>query len=92
MARNPDRGRNIAIGCLMMPLGAMSGGMTGVLVSKIAQWVTKGPTCSGIPTCDWYIYAGWGALLGVISLPALVSWRLLQSAPPRDITTDTNRS
>jgi hypothetical protein len=92
MARNPDRGRNVAIGCFMVPLGAASGGMTGVLVSKLVAWVTKAPSCSGIPSCDWYIYAGWGALLGALSLPALVSWRLLQSGPARDITSDTNRS
>ena len=92
MARNPDRGRNVAIGCFMVPLGAASGGMTGVLVSKIVAWATKAPSCSGIPSCDWYVYAGWGALLGALTLPALVSWRLLQSAPSRDITSQTNRS
>ncbi|MGZ8468797.1 MAG: hypothetical protein ACXWZ7_05150 [Gemmatirosa sp.] len=92
MAKNPDRGRNVAIGCLMLPLGAMSGGMTGVLVSKIVAWVTKAPSCSGIPTCDWYIYAGWGGLVGALTLPALVSWRLLQSAPSPTQTSDTNRS
>jgi hypothetical protein len=92
MAGHSDRGRNIGIGCFMLPLGGASGAMTGVLVSKIVQWATNGPSCQGIPTCDWYIYAGWGALLGALSLPALVTWRLLQSAPPRETSSDTNRS
>ena len=93
MARNPDRGRNTAIGCLMIPLGAASGAMTGVLFSTIVAWATKAPSCPDIPTCDWYVYAGWGALLGALSLPALVSWRLWQGPPPRDTTiSDNNRS
>ena len=93
MARNPDRGRNLAIGCFMLPLGAASGAMTGVLVSKLVAMVMKAPACPDIPTCDWYVYAGWGALLGALSLPVLVSWRLWQSPPPRDTTIpDTNRS
>ena len=84
MARNPDLGRNLAIGCFMTPLGAMSGAMVGVLFSKIVQWLTNAPSCPEVPTCNWYVYAGWGALAG-LSLPALVLRRLFQSAPaPRD--------
>ena len=85
MARNPDAPRNAAIGCLMLPMGAGSGAMVGVMLSKVAQYLTRGPTC------DWHVYAGWGALAGALSLPALVIRRLLQ-APPRDTTPDTNRS
>jgi hypothetical protein len=81
MARNSDIGRNLFIGCFMTPLGMMSGAMVGVLVSKIVAWLTKAPTCDGIPTCDWHVYAGWGALVG-LSLPALVLNRLFRSAPP----------
>jgi hypothetical protein len=81
MARNPDLGRNLAIGCFMTPLGAMSGAMVGVLVSKIVAWLTNAPSCPEIPTCNWYVYAGWGALAG-LSLPVLVLRRLFQSAPP----------
>jgi hypothetical protein len=94
MARNPDRGRNVAIGCFMVPLGAASGAMTGVLLSKLVALATKAPSCQDIPTCDWYVYAGWGALIGALSLPLLVSWRLWQGAAPTDrtTTTDTNRS
>lgn len=82
MPRNPDLGRNLAIGCFMTPLGAMSGAMVGVLVSKLVAWTT-GAQCNipDIPTCDWNVYAGWGALAG-LTLPVLVLRRLFQSAPP----------
>lgn len=91
MARNPDLGRNLAIGCFMTPLGAMSGAMVGVLVSKIVAWLTKAPVCEGIPTCNWYVYAGWGALVG-LSLPVLVLRRLFQSAPPASPAVRANDS
>ena len=76
-----DTGRNVGIGCLMTPIGAMSGAMVAVLVSKIVAYFTKAPKCPDIPTCDWHVYAGVGALLGALSLPTLVLRRLL-SAPP----------
>ena len=86
--RRSDNPRNLSIGCLMIPMGFFSGAMTGVLVSKIVAWFVRAPRCPDIPTCDWYIYAGAGGLLGALTLPALVLWRLYGG--PR--TTDTNRS
>ena len=82
MARNPDLGRNLAVGCFVTPLGALSGAMVGVLVSKIVAWLT-GARCDvpDIPTCDWHVYAGWGALAG-LTLPALVLRRLFQGPRP----------
>ena len=87
--RRSDNPRNLAIGCLMLPLGFFRGSRVGVLVSMIVAWATKA-SCdvSGIPSCDWYIYAGVGGLLGALSLPALVLRRLFTSPRP----TDTNRS
>jgi hypothetical protein len=79
-SRPSDRGRNAAVGCFMVPLGAVSGAMVAVLISKIVAYFAKAPACPDIPTCDWYIYAGIGALLGAISLPTLVLRRLLQGA------------
>ena len=81
MAQNPDRGRNLGIGCLMLPMGAVSGAMVGVLLSKIVAFLTKAPACPDIPTCDWHVYAGWGMLVGGLTLPALVLRRLFSSAP-----------
>ena len=76
-----DRARNVGIGCFMTFLGMVSGSMIGVLVSKIVAWFAKAPSCPEIPTCDWHIYAGIGALLGAISLPTLVI-RRIYGAPP----------
>ena len=73
-----------AIGCFMLPLGATSGAMIAVLLSKIVAFFTKAPSCPDIPTCDWHVYAGVGALLGGLSLPALVLRRLSQAAPPEN--------
>ena len=56
----------------MLWIGAFSGGMVGVLVSKGVAFFAKAPRCDGIPTCDWYIYAGVGAAIGALSLPWLV--------------------
>ena len=81
MPKNPDLGRNLFIGCLMTPLGALSGAMVGVLASKLVAWVTNAPVCDGIPTCNWHVYAGAGALLG-LTLPVLVLRRLFQGAAP----------
>ncbi len=79
MAGNPDAKRNAAIGCFMTPLGALSVAMVGVLLSVIVEYfVPPARSCPEIPSCDWYVYAGVGAVLGGISLPLLVLRRLLQ--------------
>ena len=90
MPRNPDAKRNVAVGCFVTPLGVFSGAMVGVLISKIVAFLTKAPSCPDIPSCDWHVYAGWGALAGGLTLPALVLSRLL--ARPGTEPTDTNRS
>jgi hypothetical protein len=82
-----DRGRNAGIGCLMLPLGAASGAMVAVLVSKIVAFFLKVPDCAegmSVP-CFWYKYAGVGALFGALTLPTLVLWRLAgpRSAKPK---------
>ena len=78
----PTTGRVIAIGCFMVWIGAFSGAMVAVLISKAVAWFGKAPTCDGIPSCDWYIYAAVGGALGAISLPWLVVSALLRSSPP----------
>ena len=82
-----DRGRNAGIGCFMVPLGFASGAMVAVLVAKIVAFFMHVPDCAegmAVP-CNWYQYAGVGGLLGALSLPTLVLWRLAQS--PRTDTT-----
>ena len=68
----PSRGRLVAIGCFMAWIGAFSGAMIAVLVSKGVAFFAKAPACEGIPTCDWYIYAAVGAGIGFLTLPWLV--------------------
>jgi hypothetical protein len=77
-------GRKFAIGCLTAIFGALSGGMFAVLVSKLVAFMTKAPTCTGIPTCNWYLYWAVGAVVGAVSLSALSVWAV--SKPKR---TDT---
>ena len=81
MAEERSGPPKVAIGCFMVPLGAVSGAMVAVLVSKMVAFFTKAPSCPDIPTCNWHVYAGVGALLGGLSLPALVIRRLTQPAP-----------
>jgi hypothetical protein len=66
----------------MVWIGAFSGGMVGVLVSKGVAFFARAPKCDGIPTCDWYIYAGVGAAIGALSLPWLVVSALRRAPAP----------
>ena len=66
------------VGCFTLFAGAISGAMVGVLLSMIVAFFTRAPKCAGIPTCDWNVYAGWGALVGALTLFALVMSRVLR--------------
>jgi hypothetical protein len=59
--------------------GWFSGGMVGVLVSRIVASLTHAPSCPDIPTCDWAQYALAGAILGLVTLPTMVFLRLRRS-------------
>ena len=66
----------VGVGCVTLVAGFFSGAMIGVGISKIVAGVTKAPSCEGLPTCDWYVYAFVGGLIGAVTLPALAFWRL----------------
>ncbi len=68
----PSTLRVVGIGCFMAWIGAFAGAMIAVLVSKGVAFFTKAPSCDGIPTCNWYIYAAVGAGIGALTLPWLV--------------------
>ena len=85
---SPSRFRVVAIGCFMAWVGALSGAMVAVLLSKGVALVTKAPACDGIPTCDWYIYAAVGAGIGFLTLPWLVVSALLRPPAPRNESPD----
>jgi hypothetical protein len=84
----PSRFRVIAIGCFMAWVGALSGAMVAVLVSKGVAMATRAPACDGIPTCDWYIYAAVGAGIGFLTLPWLVVSALRRPPAPTSETAD----
>ena len=69
-------GRNIGVGCFTFAIGAVSGAMTGVLIGKIVAFFMRAPSCEGIPLCNWYVFAGYGAVIGAVTLPVLAFWRL----------------
>lgn len=83
----PSAARVAGIGCFMAAVGFFSGGMIGVLISKIAAYLMRAPRCDGIPTCDWYIYMFVGGAIGAITLPWLVV-SALRSAPAPTASTD----
>jgi hypothetical protein len=76
-------GRRIGVGCFSLFVGTWSGAMVAVLIGKAVEGARRAPGCEGLPTCNWYVYAGIGAAVGAVSLPALVFWRLRRDpAPP----------
>jgi hypothetical protein len=71
--------RNIGIGCFTTFLGIVSGAMIAVLIGKIVEGVKGCAAPEGLPACNWWVYAGWGAVIGGLSLPTLVLLRLRRS-------------
>ena len=68
-------------------LGVVSGAMIAVLVAKVVGVLTRCAPDPGLPACNWWVYAGWGAVLGGLSLPTLVLLRLRRS----DARTETSK-
>src|SRR4051812_40948187 len=68
--------RNIGVGCFTFFIGGISGAMTAVLVGKIIAFLMRAPACSEVPLCNWYVYAGYGAIIGAVTLPVLAILRL----------------
>ena len=66
------RARNLGIGCFSTFIGTWSGGMVAVLMGKLIEGARGSPTCEGLPICNWYVYAAFGAAIGAVSLPVLV--------------------
>lgn len=70
------RAAKIGVGCFTTFIGAVSGAMIGVLVAVGNTFATRCTPLEGLPACNWHIFAGWGALIGAISLPTLALSRL----------------
>jgi hypothetical protein len=69
-------GRNIGVGCVTAMAGFFSGGMVGVFIAKIVGSAQRCEPPQGVPACNWPVYAVIGMGVGVVTLPALVMWRL----------------
>lgn len=69
-------GRNIGVGCFTFFIGGLSGAMTGVGIGKLTGFFTRCTPAAGLPACEWWVFAGYGAVIGAVSLPLLAMWRL----------------
>jgi hypothetical protein len=68
--------------------GFFSGAMVAVLVAKIRGGLIHcQPADAELPACNWQQFAGIGGILGAVSLPVLVFWRL--RTPPQRRREDT---
>lgn len=81
------RAQYIGIGCLTTAGGALGGAMVAVLIAKLVGTLQRCEPTEGLPACNWHIYAGWGALVGVLILPTMALWRVRQSHAAEDATT-----
>ena len=73
------RAQYIGVGCLTTVAGAVSGAMVGVLIGKFLGFLQRCQPTEGLPACEWHVFAGWGALIGLLTLPTLALWRVRQS-------------
>ncbi|HEY4733156.1 MAG TPA: hypothetical protein VIH53_01265 [Gemmatimonadaceae bacterium] len=73
--------RNIGVGCITTVAGFFSGGMIAVLVGKFVGSVQGCRPPEGLPACNWWVYAGIGALLGAVTLPLIALGRLNRRRP-----------
>jgi hypothetical protein len=69
-------GRNIGVGCFTFFVGGVTGAMVGVGLGKLSGFFMRCTPLPGLPACEWWVFAGYGAAIGAISLPVLALWRL----------------
>jgi hypothetical protein len=70
--------RNVGVGCVTAVAGFFSGGMIAVFVGKVVGSVQRCQPPEGLPACNWWVYAGIGAVIGALTLPVLALRRLTQ--------------
>jgi len=76
LSRGEIIARNIGVGCITTFAGFFSGGMVGVLAAKVVGSIQRCMPAEGLPACNWWVYAGVGAVLGALTLPVLALSRL----------------
>ena len=80
-AREGVVARNLGVGCVTTIGGFFSGGMIGVFVGKVVGSVQGCQPIEGLPACNWWVYAGIGAVIGALTLPVLALTRLNRTRP-----------
>jgi hypothetical protein len=73
--------RNVGVGCVTTVGGFFGGGMIAVFIGKVVGSAQGCKPPEGLPACNWWVYAGIGAVLGALILPAVVLIRLNQARP-----------
>jgi hypothetical protein len=73
--------RNVGVGCVTAVAGFFSGGMIAVFVAKVVGSVQGCQPAEGLPACNWWVYAGIGAVVGAVTLPVLALRRLVRTRP-----------
>jgi hypothetical protein len=73
--------RNIGVGCITTVAGFFSGGMIAVLIAKFVGSLQGCKPPEGLPACNWWVYAGIGAVVGALTLPVLALRRLSRPRP-----------
>jgi hypothetical protein len=73
--------RNIGVGCITGFAGFFSGGMIAVLIGKMVGSMQGCRPVAGLPACNWWVYAGVGAVAGAVTLPVIALRRLNRSRP-----------
>ena len=79
--REGNVARNIGVGCITAVAGFFSGGMIAVFVGKVVGSVRGCQPAEGLPACNWWVYAGIGAVIGALTLPVLALRRLMRAPP-----------
>ncbi|HEV7593787.1 MAG TPA: hypothetical protein VGO33_02235 [Gemmatimonadaceae bacterium] len=73
--------RNVGVGCVTTVAGFFGGGMIAVFIGKVVGSAQGCKPPEGLPACNWWVYAGIGAVLGALILPVVVLIRLNQARP-----------
>jgi len=83
----PDRegvmARNVGVGCVTTVAGFFGGGMIAVFIGKFVGSAQGCKPSEGLPACNWWVYAGIGAVLGALTLPAIALIRLNRAGPDK---------
>lgn len=69
-----------AIGCVMGVAGFFSGAMVAVLVARFYSWTTHCQYDVELPACHWETFAGVGGLIGLVTLPGMILFRLRRTS------------